>query len=154
MPQNFKLLLQEKGRLFGSFLQLPSLEVAEIFGYAGFEFLIIDNEHSVLDTAMSQNMVRAVEAAGSCAMIRVADCTETAIKKALDTGVSAVMYPGIANAEMAREVIRYSKYAPLGRPGRLPRGAGQPLRPGGRLLLRPGQQGNRGGHALGRPGGH
>ena len=120
MPQNFKLLLQEKGRLFGSFLQLPSLEVAEIFGYAGFEFLIIDNEHSVLDTAMSQNMVRAVEAAGSCAMIRVADCTETAIKKALDTGVSAVMYPGIANAEMAREVIRYSKYAPLGVRGACP----------------------------------
>ncbi len=120
MAKNFKSMLREKEHLFGSFLQLPSLEVAEIFSYSGFEFLIIDNEHSVIDATISQNMLRAIDAAGSCALIRVADCTETAIMKALDTGVSAIVCPGITNAQMAREVIWYSKYAPLGMRGACP----------------------------------
>lgn len=120
MPKNFKSILKEKDCLFGSFLQLPSLEVAEIFSFGGFDFLIIDNEHSVIDPAVSQNMLRAIDATGSCAMIRVAECTETAIKKALDTGVSAVMYPGVTNARIAREVMGYAKYAPLGIRGACP----------------------------------
>ena len=41
MSKTFKELLKEERTIFGTWLQIPSPEIAEIFGYAGFEFAIV-----------------------------------------------------------------------------------------------------------------
>ena len=120
MNVDFKTMLGSGKRLIGSFLQLPSLEVAEIFSNAGFDFLIIDNEHSVMDVPFSQNMMRAIIAAGGVPLIRTPDCEETTIKKTMDTGVPGIVLPGISGAAMLRETMRHTKYAPMGTRGACP----------------------------------
>ena len=116
----FKSLLQQKRPLIGTFLQLPSPEVAEIFGFCGFDFVIIDNEHGVIGPAATLAMARAAEASGACAVIRTPDFEETHIKKALDVGPGALLCPGVQSAEDVRRVLRFSKYAPLGTRGACP----------------------------------
>lgn len=122
--RDFRKKIQEsvatKKALLGTFLQLPSPEIAEIYGYCGYDFVIIDNEHSVIGPEMSLRMTRAAEAAGTFAMIRTPDVSETNIKKALDTGASGVLIPGIQSAQDVRDVIRFAKYSPMGMRGSCP----------------------------------
>lgn len=120
MNADFKPMLKSSKRLVGSFLQLPSLEVAEIFSNAGFDFLIIDNEHSVMDVSFSQNMMRAITAAGGIPLIRPPDCEETTIKKTMDIGVPGIVLPGISGEAMLQEAMRHTKYAPAGTRGACP----------------------------------
>ena len=120
MNGNFKEMLHSGQRLYGCFLQLPSLEIAEIYSRAGFDFLIVDNEHSVMDVPFSLNMIRAIAAAGGQSLIRTPDCEETTIKKTLDTGVAGIVLPGISGLAMMREAMRFAKYAPLGNRGACP----------------------------------
>lgn len=120
MRKSFKALL-ELGRPFaGCFVQLPSPEIVEIMGEAGYDFIIVDNEHTGIEPEGAVGLVRAAEAVDTCVLIRTADATETRIKKALDTGAAGILVPGITGAEMARQVVYYGKYAPEGLRGSCP----------------------------------
>ena len=120
MNNTFKEILHSGQRLLGCFLQLPCLEVAEIYSNAGFDFLIIDNEHSVMDIPFSLNMIRAIAAVGGLSVIRTPDCEETTIKKTLDTGVDGIVLPGISSLAMMSKSMGFAKYAPLGNRGACP----------------------------------
>ena len=112
--------MQTRSRFLGSFVQLPCPEVVEILGSVGFDFVIVDNEHTEIDMATSVGLVRAAEAVDTSVLIRTADATETRIKKALDTGASGILVPGITGVQMARDVVYYAKYAPQGLRGSCP----------------------------------
>lgn len=122
--KNFRKVIKEavetKKPILGTFLQLPSPEIAEIFGYNGFDYVIIDNEHTANGPDVSVAMVRAAEASGTLAMIRTPDFLETSIKKALDTGASALLVPNVKTADDVRSIIRFAKYAPMGMRGTCP----------------------------------
>lgn len=118
--KSFRDLLKNRTPLLGTFLQLPSPEITEIFGFCGYDFVIIDNEHSTIGPEISLAMVRAAEASGTCAIIRTPDCSETNIKKALDTGAKAVLCPGIQSVDDVKDVLRFAKYAPHGMRGACP----------------------------------
>ncbi len=106
--------------LLGTFLQLPSPEIAEIFGYCGYDFVIIDNEHSVNDAGLTIQMVRAAEASGAHAIVRTPDDNEAYIKKALDMGADCVLVPNVKSCDDVKRIIRYAKYAPAGMRGSCP----------------------------------
>lgn len=112
-------ILQGKTML-GTFLQLPSPEITEIFGYCGYDFVIIDTEHSVTGPETALAMARAAEASGIYTIIRTPDFTETSIKKVLDIGADAVLCPNVQTVEDVKNVINLSKYAPVGNRGACP----------------------------------
>lgn len=120
MRKLFRDVLQSGRKPLGAFIQLPSPEIVEIFGGAGYDFLIIDNEHTSIDTEKSTNLVRAAEAVDIAVIIRTADASETRIKKALDTGATGILVPGITGVKMTRDVVYYAKYAPEGLRGSCP----------------------------------
>lgn len=120
MSKTFKELLKEERTIFGTWLQIPSPEIAEIFGYAGFEFAIVDNEHSSMGPSTSVPMLRALEAAGVATAIRVPECADVYVKKALDSGASAIVCPGISSVKAAKDFVYYGKYAPKGMRGSCP----------------------------------
>lgn len=119
MRKNLHDILAQKKAL-GAFMQLPSPEVVEIFGEAGYDFLIIDNEHSCNSLTNTQDLVRAAEAVDTCVIVRPVDESTSQLKKALDTGAAGVLIPGVESAEMARKVVYNAKYAPLGDRGACP----------------------------------
>lgn len=113
--------LKESGRSFiGTGIMIPAAEMVEIAGYAKFDFVVIDEEHTQFESETAIDLVRAAEAADIIPIIRVPEVSEVYLKKALDTGVSAVVVPNITDKEAAEKAVYYSKFAPIGGRGACP----------------------------------
>lgn len=117
MENVVKKRIQEGQVVLGTFLFLPSPGVLEILGRAGFDFVIIDTEHSPigsLDTVLLENLVRAAEVSGVVPLVRLPEHSRIMAQKALDAGGMGVVVPGIRTAEDCLEVVRSTKYPPMG----------------------------------------
>ena len=91
MKRNMKKRLAQGDKLFGSFAFLPSPDVVEIMGFAGFDYVIIDLEHSPKNWETVANMVRAAELHDMAALIRVAENSEKSILAALEIGATGIV---------------------------------------------------------------
>ena len=121
MKMSFKTLCASKNKTVGQFLFLGYPEMAELAAHAGYDFVVIDNEHGIERTDSFMNTLRAADAEGVVPIVRVPDVhDEAAIKKALDCGAAGVIVPGICSRETAELGVRYSKFAPIGRRGACP----------------------------------
>jgi 4-hydroxy-2-oxoheptanedioate aldolase len=91
-----------------------SADMAEILGYAGMDFLLLDHEHGQgsIDDAIGQ--LRAIKGTDCVGVLRVPSNDHIYIKRALDAGVGGIMVPNVNNAEQARHVVDSCKYAPAG----------------------------------------
>ena len=122
-------MLASGRRLRGVFNSLPSPAIVEMCGYAGFDFVIIDNEHGSADFETTENMLRAARASGIVPVVR---CLRHDISRVLDMGASAVQIPMVASAEEARDLVQQVRYPRVGRRGSAfsPRAAGYGAFPG------------------------
>src|SRR5262245_8167987 len=120
MPLTFQSLHQKlrgASSLTGVFCELPCREAIEIIGLAGWDFVVIDCEHAPITAAQIPGMVRAANAAGIPAIVRVASNEPSAIQHALDSGASGVQIPQIASVEAAKAAIEASRFHPFGQRG-------------------------------------
>lgn len=122
-------MLRSGERLRGVFNGLPSPAIVEMCGYAGFDFVIFDNEHGCADLETTENMLRAARASGIVPVVR---CFPSDIPRVLDMGANAVQVPMVESAEEARALVQQVRYPPLGRRGSAfsPRAAGYGAFPG------------------------
>ena len=108
------------GVVVGTWVQMASEEAAEMAGYAGFDYVIVDGEHGHFGVETAARLIRAAEAAGTAPIVRVADHAPIGIMKALDAGAAGVLVPGVATAEQARRAVAAARYAPTGERGACP----------------------------------
>lgn len=101
----------------GLFYKLYSESLAEMIGYSGFDFIVIDAEHSNFSPADVERVIRAADVAGLGTVVRTQDTSEASILHALDSGASGVQVPGISSLEVANEVGQAAKYYPAGTRG-------------------------------------
>lgn len=120
MKKLFKSLFASDEKVIGYFLSSNSAEIIEVTAAAGFDFVIIDNEHACWGIAPNIDLVRAADAAGIATLIRVPELTETYVKWALDLGASGVMVPGVSSAAEARRAVELARFAPAGNRGACP----------------------------------
>jgi len=104
-------------RLAGLWLQSGSATLAELAVMAGFEVVLIDNEHGPASLETTLELMRAVEAAGGMAIVRVPWNDQVYLKRVLDLGASSLMIPMIQSAEEARAAVAACRYPPRGRRG-------------------------------------
>lgn len=114
---SFKDRMTEGRPMLGTFLQIPSGEIAEIAGSAGLDFAIVDTEHGMLGTDASLAIIRGCDAVGLTTIYRVPSLDHHRIGLALDMGASAVMVPNVVSRAQADEVIDAAKYHPGGNRG-------------------------------------
>lgn len=107
-------LLRSGRRIRGIFNGLPSPAIVEMCGYAGFEFVIIDNEHGSAGLGTTENMLRAARASGIIPVVR---CFEADLPRVLDMGASAVQIPMVETVEQARRLAGMVRYPPTGKRG-------------------------------------
>ncbi|MBK3843159.1 4-hydroxy-2-oxovalerate aldolase [Paraburkholderia aspalathi] len=107
-------MLRSGRRLRGVFNSLPSPAIVEMCAYAGFDFVIIDNEHGAADLGATEHMLRAARASGIVPVIR---CFERDLPRFLDMGASAVQLPMVETAEQAHRLADAVRYPPIGRRG-------------------------------------
>jgi len=122
-------MLRSGQPLRGVFNSLPSPAIVEMCGYAGFDFIIIDNEHGSAGFETTENMLRAARASGIVPVVR---CLRHDISRVLDMGASAVQIPMVASAAEARDLVQQVRYPRGGRRGSAfsPRAAGYGAFPG------------------------
>jgi 4-hydroxy-2-oxoheptanedioate aldolase len=120
MPEGWMPTTPLKERLrngevvLGTLLPLPSPEVAEIIGIAGYDCIVLDSEHGPLTPETLQAMARACRAGGVVPLVRVTDHNPKQILRALDSGCLGVMVPQVETAEQAAAMVAATKYAPQG----------------------------------------
>ena len=102
---------------YGSFVTAPCPEVVEVLAIAGFDFVIIDTEHTATGIETVVNMIRAAEAYGTTPIVRVPDDTPKNISRYQDVGAYGVQIPMVHTAEQAAEIVRAMKYSPEGQRG-------------------------------------
>jgi 2-dehydro-3-deoxyglucarate aldolase len=104
-------------RLFGCWLTLASPLVAEALACAGFDFLVVDGEHSPADSMDTVALLQAIAAGGSQPIVRVTDNTTWLAKRALDAGAATLLFPMVASADEARRAVAAMRYPQQGNGG-------------------------------------
>lgn len=112
MSGNGKLAgaLRQNAPVFGIFCCLPLPQVIELIAGAGFDFVIVDNEHTLINPETLENMVRAADASGIPALVRVPGSAGAEIARVLDAGAQGVVIPRV----QAAAAVRLCRYAPEG----------------------------------------
>jgi len=118
-----KRSLREGRRGIGCIQQIPSADVTEILGGAGFDVLMLDQEHGPAGLQDTVSQLRALGGSGTAAMVRVPSHDASYVHRLLDAGVDGLVFPNIESAEAARAMVGLTRYPPRGS-----RGAGGGLR--------------------------
>ncbi len=107
LDTRFKQMLADGRRLRGIFNTIPSPAIVEMCGFAGFDFIIIDNEHGAADLMTTEHMLRAARASGIVSIVR---CLEQDMGRTLDLGASGLQIPMVGTAPQAARLVRQIKY--------------------------------------------
>ena len=115
-----KQAFKEGRTVVGTWLNAPSPALVETIGYAGFDLVVLDTEHSSYDIAGCENLVRAADAARLPCLIRVSDNKPTPVAKALEYGAQGIVIPHVSGQAEAQAAVRHAHYAPVGIRGAAP----------------------------------
>jgi 2-keto-3-deoxy-L-rhamnonate aldolase RhmA len=106
------------GMALGTFLiEMPSPGIVASLALAGFDFVVLDMEHSPTGFSRLESLITAGHASGITTLVRTWGPDPGLIGKVLDMGAHGVMASHVGSPERAREVVDQAKFAPLGRRG-------------------------------------
>lgn len=80
------LLDDTRGPVLGTWIKLPAPEVIEIASLAGFDFIAIDLEHTMLNLETVATMIGLARLANLAPLVRVPDHGHSLIQRVLDAG--------------------------------------------------------------------
>lgn len=112
----FRRLLLSAGSQppIGTWIMSASPLVAEALGHAGFDWGLIDMEHSPIDMGDVVHLLQAVGNTKMVPLVRVPWNDAVTVKRVLDAGATTVMFPFVQNAEEARQAVASTRYPPDG----------------------------------------
>jgi len=119
LPEGYKL----KARLIrgevalGSWIQLAHPANAEIMAAAGFDWLTVDLEHSVITIREAEELIRIISLSGVVPLVRVPSNDAVQIKRVMDAGAAGVIVPMVNTPEEAERAVAAVRYPPQGSRG-------------------------------------
>lgn len=114
---SLKTRIRAGERTIGSWMCLGNDAVTEIMAGAGFDWLVIDLEHSTTTLREAERMIRIADLKGVPPLVRLSGHDWAEAKRALDAGARGIIVPMIASAEEARAAARALQYPPRGSRG-------------------------------------
>jgi len=101
---DFRSRLKAREHLLGTFIKTPTTHATEMLGALGFDFVVIDQEHSPFDRITIDMMVLGARAANIAGIVRVGDPGDANILSVLDCGAAGVLVPHVDSVEKAKSV--------------------------------------------------
>jgi len=98
----------------GTWQSLPSESIAEIFANAGYEWIVIDLEHSTITINQVEQLIRVIDLAGSKPFVRLSGHDPAQIKRVLDAGAKGILAPMIETQNQIEKIISACHYPPYG----------------------------------------
>lgn len=115
LPRNaFKAALARGELQIGLWSSLCSPIVAEIIGQSGFDWILVDTEHSPNEPPAVLAQLQALQAGTATPIVRPAWNDPVLLKRLLDIGTQAVLVPFVQNAEEAAKAVAACRYPPAG----------------------------------------
>jgi len=106
-----------KNYTIGSWITLNHFSIVEIMAEAGFDWLCVDMEHSVIDYYDAEKLIATIQAKGLMAYVRVGENNTRIIKRVLDSGADGIIVPMVNSKDDAQKAIEAVKYPPMGKRG-------------------------------------
>lgn len=111
---HFKRRLLAREQQMGLFATLNSASLIELLAGWGFDWVMIDTEHSPTEMADVISQLRVLDNSGVGAIVRPAWSDMVLIKRLLDAGARNLLIPSVDTAEEAAAAVSYTRYAPEG----------------------------------------
>jgi 2-keto-3-deoxy-L-rhamnonate aldolase RhmA len=105
------------GVAIGFFLVTTEAMLAELFGVAGADFLVLDMEASPMGKNDVLHCLQALTGSACTAVVRVPWLEHHLIEHALDVGAHAILVPKVETAAQATAAVAACFYPPAGRRG-------------------------------------
>ncbi|WP_417454753.1 HpcH/HpaI aldolase family protein [Kiloniella sp.] len=118
MSAKIKQKLANNVTTIGSWISLPNVHTVEMMArLAGFEWLVIDMEHTGISTETMAQMIQVIDLAGISPFVRVGSNDPLQIKRALDCGAKGIIVPQVCSSAEAQQVVNAVYYPPIGERG-------------------------------------
>lgn len=109
-----KKILKEGGKPIGTYIKSTDSSIIEICSMVGFDFVIMDCEHTSFSKERMSALLMAAETNDVTALIRVRENNQPLILQALDAGAYGVQIPNIRTADEVKQAVQSIYYMPKG----------------------------------------
>jgi len=111
-----KELFKQNKSLLGGFVISRSQSSIEVLADVGYDFVVIDTEHFLINLESIEHLITASEAAGIAPFVRVQENADL-VQRVLDCGAIGIVAPLINSAQEARKIVNAAKFSPIGKRG-------------------------------------
>jgi 2-keto-3-deoxy-L-rhamnonate aldolase RhmA len=109
------------GTVRGTFvIELPTPRAVRALALAGFDFVVLDLEHSPVGVGELGPLIAEAQLCGVAALVRPPALDAPLVGKLLDLGANGVLIPHVDSAQEARTAVQAARYAPEGTRGACP----------------------------------
>ena len=113
-PNSFKRRLVAGETLIGCWCSLANPITTEVLGIAGFDWLLLDGEHSPNDVSTFIPQLMALKDSVSAPVVRPSSNNAVEIKRLLDAGFYNFLVPFVETVDDARRAVAATRYPPEG----------------------------------------
>lgn len=110
----FKKNIFEKKKQIGIWSCLSNNTIAEIISITGYDWSVIDMEHSPNDIQEVLTQLQVMEGYKTEPVVRVPWNEPVVVKRILDMGAQTILYPFVQNEIEAKAAVQATRYAPQG----------------------------------------
>ncbi len=114
---SLKAKLRRRDLTIGSWITLGHSSVAELMAGRGFDWLVVDMEHSVINLEQAQQLIQVISLKGVAPLVRVGKNGPCKIKRVMDAGACGVIVPMVNCRQDALQAVASVKYPPEGSRG-------------------------------------
>jgi 2-keto-3-deoxy-L-rhamnonate aldolase RhmA len=101
-------------RVRGLFVKLPTTEVVDLVATSGFDFAVVDLEHSQLSEGDAFRLLRHGRALGFPVLVRIPEVGRGLVNRLLEAGAEGIHLSTVRRADQVRELRACCRYAPHG----------------------------------------
>jgi 2-dehydro-3-deoxyglucarate aldolase len=98
----------------GSWLSMAHVSIAEILASAGYDWVVVETEHTAIDVSQVMPLLIAIERHGALPLVRLAWNDPIQCKAVMDSGAAGVLVPMVNSRADAELAVKAIKYPPLG----------------------------------------
>ena len=114
LDNQFLAAIREGRKQIGLWVSLTSNYAADVVAAAGYDWLLVDMEHSPNDLTMVLGQLQAIEAHGGAAIVRPPWNDKVMVKRLLDMGAPSLLFPMVQSVAEAEAAVAATCYPPDG----------------------------------------
>jgi len=101
----------------GSWITLGNTAIGEILSNSGYDWLVVDLEHSMISMEQAGELIRVIDLAGVAPLVRLTSNSEEQVKRVMDAGAHGIVVPMVNTREEAERAVASTRYGPQGSRG-------------------------------------